>query len=62
MGLFISFEGPDGSGKTTITKYVSEYFMAKNIEVLCTREPGGIGISEKIFFSYEKTFSNFLSF
>lgn len=48
MTLFVSFEGPDGSGKTTITKIVSEYFEKKNQPVLCTREPGGIRISEKI--------------
>lgn len=48
MTLFVSFEGPEGSGKTTITKIVSEYFEAKKQPVLCTREPGGIPISEKI--------------
>lgn len=48
MTLFVSFEGPEGSGKTTITKIVSEYFEAKSQPVLCTREPGGIPISEKI--------------
>ncbi|WP_419178514.1 dTMP kinase [Erysipelothrix aquatica] len=48
MGLFVSFEGPDGSGKTTITKYLTEYFMDKGEDILLTREPGGIGISEKI--------------
>ena len=48
MGLFVSFEGPDGSGKTTLTKYISEYFESKDTPVLLTREPGGISIAEKI--------------
>lgn len=48
MSLFISFEGPDGSGKTTITNYVTDYFKEKGLDVMYTREPGGIGISETI--------------
>ncbi len=48
MGLFITFEGPDGSGKTTLTTRLAEYLTKHNKKVLLTREPGGIGISEKI--------------
>lgn len=48
MSMFISFEGPDGSGKSTLTKGVYEYFKAQGVPVLLTREPGGIEISEKI--------------
>lgn len=48
MGLFITFEGPDGSGKTTLTTRLADYLKNNNKEVLLTREPGGIGISEKI--------------
>lgn len=46
--LFISFEGIDGSGKSTITEYVYNYFLKKGVDVLLTREPGGIEIAEKI--------------
>lgn len=47
-GLFISFEGTEGSGKTSIIKEVEKYFLNKGLQVLTTREPGGIRISEKI--------------
>jgi dTMP kinase len=47
-GLFISFEGTEGSGKTSIIKEVEKHFANKGIQVLTTREPGGIRISEKI--------------
>lgn len=46
--MFVSFEGIDGSGKSTITNYVYEYFINKNQEVIMTREPGGNEIAEKI--------------
>jgi len=48
MSMFVSFEGIDGSGKSTITNYVYEYFINKNKEVIITREPGGNEIAEKI--------------
>jgi dTMP kinase len=48
MGKFITFEGTDGSGKTSIIQKVSAYYTAKGFLVLVTREPGGIRISEKI--------------
>jgi len=47
-GKFISFEGPDGSGKTSVIKVVEKYLIDKGYEVIVTREPGGIKISEKI--------------
>ncbi len=47
-GKFISFEGPDGSGKTSVIKVVEKYFQDLGYEVIITREPGGIKISEKI--------------
>lgn len=46
--LFITFEGPDGSGKTTISKLVFEKLSQLGYKSLYTREPGGIGISESI--------------
>lgn len=47
-GIFISFEGTEGSGKTSIIKNVEQFFSTRGYRVLSTREPGGIRISEKI--------------
>lgn len=47
-GIFITLEGPDGSGKSTIMKKIVDYFKKENIEFLGTREPGGTEIGEKI--------------
>ncbi|PAT02732.1 dTMP kinase [Candidatus Izimaplasma bacterium ZiA1] len=47
-GIFITFEGPEGSGKTSVIKGVTEQLLKENYEILTTREPGGIRISEKI--------------
>ncbi|MDK2919335.1 MAG: dTMP kinase [Candidatus Petromonas sp.] len=47
-GIFITFEGPDGSGKTTQLKLLQGYLEKKGYEVLMTREPGGTNISEQI--------------
>ena len=38
--MFISFEGLDGSGKTTVIKMVEEFLVNKGLKVLLTREPG----------------------
>lgn len=47
-GLFITLEGPDGSGKSTIIKLLGDYFSNKGIDFIITREPGGTSISEDI--------------
>lgn len=47
-GLFISIEGPDGSGKSTQISLLRKYFEERGIDVVLTREPGGTPISEKI--------------
>ncbi len=47
-GLFITMEGTDGSGKTTQSELLRDYLEEKGFSVLCTREPGGNQISEKI--------------
>ena len=48
MSAFITFEGPDGSGKSTICNLVYEELLKNNIRTIKTREPGGTRISEKI--------------
>lgn len=47
-GLFISLEGPDGSGKSTQIAYIKEYFEEKGRPCVFTREPGGTPIGEKL--------------
>ena len=47
-GLFITFEGCEGSGKTTVVEGVVKHLEEKGIKVIKTREPGGIKISEDI--------------
>lgn len=46
--MFITFEGPDGSGKSTIIKKVYDFLIEKGFDVIKTREPGGSPIAEKI--------------
>jgi dTMP kinase len=45
-GLFITFEGPEGSGKSTQIKKVAAYLKKSGRKVLLLREPGGTRISE----------------
>ncbi|MFV0379218.1 MAG: dTMP kinase [Anaerorhabdus sp.] len=47
-GYFITFEGPDGSGKTTVSKAVYEHLKEMGVDAIYTREPGGIDIAEQI--------------
>ena len=47
-GLFIALEGPDGSGKSTITKLLDKYLKDKGLDYIVTREPGGTAIGEDI--------------
>lgn len=47
-GIFITLEGPDGSGKSTIIKLMEKYLDDNDINYISTREPGGINISEQI--------------
>ena len=46
--MFITFEGPDGSGKSSVIKKVYEDLTQKGYSIILTREPGGTPISEKI--------------
>jgi dTMP kinase len=47
-GIFISVEGPEGAGKTTIINMVVDQLKNENYRILYTREPGGIRIAEQI--------------
>jgi len=47
-GLFITFEGADGCGKTTQITLLAEYLKSRNIEAIITREPGAKGLGVKI--------------
>ncbi len=47
-GKFITFEGPEGCGKTTQSKLILDWLRSKNIEAIWTREPGGTRIGDAI--------------
>ena len=47
-GLFITFEGADGCGKTTQIKLIDEYLRNKGYKTLLTREPGAKGLGTKL--------------
>lgn len=47
-GFFITIEGPEGSGKSTLTKGIIEFLKSKCYEVVYSREPGGTALGEKI--------------
>ena len=47
MSAFITFEGPEGSGKTTVLQRVSEK-LAQDYQLIATREPGGVPTGEEI--------------
>lgn len=47
-GLFITFEGADGCGKSTQLNMLADYLTKKGFEVIVTREPGAKGLGEKI--------------
>jgi len=47
-GKFITFEGPDGSGKTAQLDILAEEFLQQGYPILKTREPGGTSIGNQI--------------
>ncbi len=46
--MFITFEGPEGSGKTSQVPLLAAYLREQGHQVLCTREPGGTRIGDQI--------------
>ena len=47
-GMFITFEGGDGSGKSTQIQSVRDWFESRDREVIVTREPGGTELGTEI--------------
>jgi thymidylate kinase len=47
-GYFLSVEGNEGAGKSTVLSMAAEHLIGRGIEVVMSREPGGISIAEQI--------------
>lgn len=47
-GVFVTFEGGDGVGKSTHIRYVADELRRAGREVVCLREPGGTGVGESL--------------
>lgn len=48
MGSFVTFEGPDGSGKSTHLRRVAEWLGERGLEPVCTHEPGGTELGRAV--------------
>lgn len=48
MGLFVTFEGPEGSGKTVQLRLLAAFLREQGLDPLATREPGGTRIGDRI--------------
>jgi dTMP kinase len=47
-GFFITFEGPDGSGKTTQLRLLTQWFRSQGVDPVLLRQPGGTPLGERI--------------
>jgi dTMP kinase len=47
-GRFITLEGIEGAGKSTVARYILEWLRARNVPALLTREPGGTPLAERV--------------
>ena len=47
-GRFITIEGIDGAGKSTLAQFIEQFLTSRDIDVMLTREPGGTGLAEEI--------------
>src|SRR5690349_18761140 len=47
-GKFITFEGTEGAGKSTLMRHLKDRLQARGVEPVVTREPGGTPLAEKI--------------
>ena len=47
-GFFLTFEGPEASGKSSQIKLLEKYLKQKNISYITTREPGGTKLAEAL--------------
>lgn len=47
-GRFITLEGIEGAGKSTVARYVKEWLEARGLSVVLTREPGGTPLAERV--------------
>jgi dTMP kinase len=47
-GRFITLEGIEGAGKSTVAKYVADWLSARGLTVRLTREPGGTPLAERV--------------
>lgn len=48
MRCLITIEGADGTGKTTVMEAIREFFACRGIDIVTSREPGGVPIAEEI--------------
>jgi dTMP kinase len=48
VGRFITLEGTEGAGKSSLTARLRQHLEKRGVEVLCTREPGGTPFAERI--------------
>ena len=47
-GRFITLEGIEGAGKSTVARYVLEWLQARSVHAVLTREPGGTPLAERV--------------